>query len=72
MAEFINWEAEEEEGYEGEEDMDVDEDMGDFIVEDDEVLSAEPFSYSNPYLSQSLKLPRGLEDIVKKNSNRVS
>ena len=72
MAEFISWEAEEEEGYEGEEDLEVDDDISDFIVGDDEVLTAEPFPYRNPYLMQSLKLPRGLEDVVKKNSNRVS
>ena len=72
MAEFINWEAEEEEGFQGEEDMEVEEDLSDFMVNDNDVLYAEPYAYANPYLQQSLMLPRGLQEIVEKNSSRVS
>ena len=52
MAQFIHFEAEEEEGYENEQDMDCGEDVGDFIVNDDDILTCEPY-YSNPYLGHT-------------------
>ena len=71
MAEFINFESEEEEGEDSEYDTDTDnesyddnDDIDDFI--DDKVIPYQEYVHPpNPYLGLSLQLPRGLDSVVR-------